>query len=145
MSTNLLAEHPFLAELGITSENAGCYSGRWEAHGELLDTHSPHDNRPIAPIRQATPEDYEACLSAMEQARPVWQTMPAPQRGELVRRIGEELRKYKQPLGRLISLEMGKILTEGEGEVQEFIDMCDFATGLSRMISGSVIPSERMS
>eukprot|EP00002_Diphylleia_rotans_P034737 TRINITY_DN7493_c0_g1_i1.p1 TRINITY_DN7493_c0_g1~~TRINITY_DN7493_c0_g1_i1.p1 ORF type:complete len:511 (-),score=101.51 TRINITY_DN7493_c0_g1_i1:298-1830(-) len=142
-ASDLYTENPFLAEIGITPENAGCYNGRWEAHGEVMHTLSPHDNRAIAGIRQATAEDYESCLAAMETARPVWQLMPAPQRGELVRRIGEELRKYKHALGRLISLEMGKILAEGEGEVQEFIDMCDFATGLSRMITGSVIPSER--
>lgn len=79
----------------------------------------------------------------MLSARSKWVSMPAPARGEVVRQLGEAFRKYKEPLGKLISLEMGKILSEGQGEVQEAIDICDYACGLSRIIGGHVIPSER--
>lgn len=138
------SEYPFLAELGLKEVNDGCYAGgKWSGSGELLTSVSPTTGKPIAHIKQATPEEYEACLAAMEEGQVAWASMPAPKRGEIVRQIGEELRKYVVPLGELLSLEMGKIRAEGIGEVQEFVDICDLAVGLSRCISGSVIPSER--
>lgn len=137
------AEYPFLKELDIEEDNAGVYNGKWFGNGKVYTTVNPSDNKPIVRIRGGTKEDYEDCLSAMQSAMKVWQLTPAPKRGEIVRQIGDELRKKKKALGQLISLEMGKILKEGEGEVQEFIDICDYATGLSRTMSGLVLPSER--
>ena len=87
--------------------------------------------------------DYDNCISSMESEREKWMTLPMPARGEIVRQIGQSLRKHKSALGSLISLEMGKIKSEGDGEVQEYIDICDMAVGLSRTIGGRVIPSER--
>lgn len=82
-------------------------------------------------------------MTACEEAWQIWADMPAPKRGEIVRQIGDALREKLEPLGKLVSLEMGKILPEGIGEVQEYVDICDYAVGLSRMLPGSVIPSER--
>lgn len=91
----------------------------------------------------ATPADYEKVVAAAQAAFPVWRKMPAPKRGEIVRQIGEELRRHKEALGQLVTLEMGKILQEGLGEVQEMIDICDFAVGLSRQLYGLTMQSER--
>lgn len=99
--------------------------------------------QPIAEVVEGSLEDYEEGLKACEEASKIWMQMPAPKRGEIVRQIGDALRAKLQHLGRLVSLEMGKILAEGIGEVQEIIDMCDFAVGLSRQLNGSIIPSER--
>jgi aldehyde dehydrogenase family 7 member A1 len=122
----------------------GCYNGKsWTGDGEVLKSVSPSSNEVIAHVKQCTKNEYEACLSNMMESKAAFAEMPIPQRGMIVRDIGEELRKYKLQLGSLISLEMGKILAEGIGEVQEFIDICDFAVGLSRSISGQIIPSER--
>ncbi len=90
-----------------------------------------------------TLDDYEKCVTACEEAWQVWADLPAPKRGEIVRQIGESLREKLEPLGKLVSLEMGKIQPEGIGEVQEYVDICDYAVGLSRMLPGSIIPSER--
>lgn len=94
-------------------------------------------------IFKGTPEDLQETLAAVEAAKPVWRAVPSPQRGEIVRQMREQLAAKLDPLGRLVALEMGKILPEGIGEVQEYIDVCDYATGLSRMLNGAVIPSER--
>jgi len=136
-------QYPFLKELGIEEENLGVYNGKWFGSGDSYVTYNPTDNKPIARIKAGNKEDYEACIKAMQEAIPLWQSTPMPKRGELVRQIGEAMRRKKDALGRLISLEMGKILAEGLGEVQEFIDICDYATGLSRTINGQVLPSER--
>lgn len=97
----------------------------------------------IAETSQGTLDDYENAVQAAREAFKVWANVPAPQRGEIVRQIGEEMRKYKHQLGDLESIEVGKIKTEGAGEVQEFIDVCDFAVGLSRQLPGAIFPSER--
>lgn len=91
----------------------------------------------------ATVAEAENCIKVGTDSFKQWSNIPAPQRGEVIRQIGEELRKYLDPLGRLVSLEMGKILPEGIGEVQEFVDICDYAVGLSRTYSGQLLPSER--
>lgn len=88
-------------------------------------------------------QDYNQAVDEAAKAWQAWTDLPAPQRGEIVRQIGNALREKKSDIGRLISLEMGKILSEGEGEVQEYIDICDYAVGLSRMLRGQVLPSER--
>ena len=104
---------------------------------------SPIEKSVIAEVQTATLQDYEQAVSATAAAQKVWRDVPAPQRGEIVRQIGDKLRQHKEELGKLVSLEMGKILAEGIGEVQEYIDICDYAVGLSRMFEGKVLPSER--
>ncbi|UYV76418.1 ALDH7A1 [Cordylochernes scorpioides] len=108
-----------------------------------VTTLNPYTNEPIAQVVQASTSDYTAIRKSAQEAWKEWADVPAPRRGEIVRQIGEALRRYKNPLARLVSLEMGKILPEAEGEVQEYIDICDYAVGLSRMLEGKVFPSER--
>jgi len=134
----------FLEELGIGPENSGAYNGEWLAcGGERLESRNPATGEVIAAIRQAGPEEYEACVGAAHDAFLRWREVPAPRRGEIVRRMGNAIREKKQALGRLITLEMGKILQEGWGEVQEAIDIADFAVGQSRMLYGLSMHSER--
>ena len=104
---------------------------------------TPIDGSTIATVRQVTVEEYETIAARAHEAFLGWRRVPAPRRGEVVRQIGEALRAAKSDLGRLVTLEMGKIAAEGEGEVQEMIDICDFATGLSRQLYGNTMPSER--
>src|SRR5436190_18445531 len=104
---------------------------------------SPIDGSRIAVLRPHTPGDLDTMIAAAERAFPLWRAVPPPRRGELVRLFAEELRHHKEALGRLVSIEAGKILEEGQGEVQEMIDICDFAVGLSRQLYGRVIASER--
>lgn len=145
MNANLTySKYPFLKTLGLEEINPGFYDGTGaSSQGSLVLALNPHNNQPIAYVKEANLEDYEKGLQAAEKAKESWFKVPMPKRGEIIRQIGEELRKFKTELGSLISLEMGKILAEGIGEVQEFIDMCDFAAGLSRKIGGKIIPSER--
>lgn len=134
----------FLKKLGLTDINSGSFDGKtWFANGNKYDSISPINNRPIAAVVSSSLSDYDKCRKSTKEAWKIWAELPMPKRGEIVRQIGDKLRENKHELGSLISLEMGKILAEGEGEVQEFIDICDYATGLSRMIPGSIIPSER--
>ncbi|TVP56026.1 MAG: aldehyde dehydrogenase family protein [Gemmatimonadales bacterium] len=135
-----------LETLGIRSENPGTSTGRdffADDSAELLASHTPIDGSTLAHVRQTTREEYDRVVEAAEEAFAVWRMTPAPQRGEIVRQIGLELRTYKEPLGRLVSTEMGKIHQEGLGEVQEMIDICDFAVGQSRMLYGKTMHSER--
>ena len=111
--------------------------------GAVLRPVNPATGRPLPAVRSASPEDYDRVTDRASTAFNAWRTIPAPRRGEVVRRIGEALRAHKADLGLLITLETGKIRTEGEGEVQEMIDMCDFAVGLSRQLYGLTIASER--
>ncbi|PRP76506.1 aldehyde dehydrogenase [Planoprotostelium fungivorum] len=136
-------DYPFLKELGIEEENEGVYDGEWFGSGEYFTTVNPANNKPIARIRGGTAADYERCIKSMQATTVEWQATPMPKRGELVRAIGQEVQKFIEPLGKLVSLEMGKILVEGRGEVQEFVDICDMAQGMSRTIGGQVLPSER--
>jgi aldehyde dehydrogenase (NAD+) len=129
--------------LGLTDSLPGAFSEEWFGSGPYLEKRSPFDGSFLARIAQATREDYERAAARARRAFFTWRTIPAPKRGELVRRLGERLRELKEPLGRLVSLETGKILAEGEGEVQEMIDICDFANGLSRQLYGLTIASER--
>ena len=111
---------------------------------ERISIHfSPVDGQLIASVHSATAADYEACITKGQEAFKEWRTMPAPKRGEIVRQLGLKLREYKEPLGKLVSYEMGKSYQEGLGEVQEMIDICDFAVGLSRQLDGSTLQSER--
>lgn len=142
-STNI-ANYPFLADLGISESNLGCYTnGEWKAGDVEVSSINPADNSVTAKLNLATTEQYEECIVSMEAEKDRWMLLPAPARGEIVRQIGEKLREKKDALGSLVSLEMGKIKAEGDGEVQEIIDICDFACGLSRAIEGKMLPSER--
>ena len=111
--------------------------------GEKYVSTSPHNGDVIGVTNFASAEDYEECVSAMQEDKNRWMSLPVPARGEVVRQIGDALREKKCALGSLLALEVGKIKTEGDGEVQEYIDICDMAVGMSRTISGKVIPSER--
>uniref|UniRef100_A0A8C0QDH2 Alpha-aminoadipic semialdehyde dehydrogenase n=1 Tax=Canis lupus familiaris TaxID=9615 RepID=A0A8C0QDH2_CANLF len=145
MSTLLInqAQYAWLKELGLREENEGVYNGSWGGRGEVITTYCPANNEPIARVRQASVADYEETVKKAREAWKVWAEVPAPKRGEVVRQIGDALREKIQILGNLVSLEMGKILVEGVGEVQEYVDVCDYAVGLSRMIGGPILPSER--
>jgi aldehyde dehydrogenase (NAD+) len=131
--------------LGLQPVNQGACTGKWIscAGGQELISVSPADGLPIAAVLQADEAAYEKVVTEAVAAFPTWRMMPAPARGEVVRDLGNELRAVKEPLGKLVSLEMGKILSEGLGEVQEMIDMCDFAVGLSRQLYGPTMASER--
>ncbi len=135
----------FLKTLGIREENSGAYAGGWidNPSGGMLTSLSPVDGEVIARVKMAGPEDYEKVVSSAREAFEKWRMMPAPQRGQIVREMGEALREYKEPLGKLVSYEMGKIVAEGMGEVQEMIDIADFAVGLSRQLYGLSMHSER--
>lgn len=135
----------FLKTLKIGSANNGVSTGtKWiNSSGEIIDSFSPVDGKKIGSVTAADKESYEAVIKKAEEAFKTWRLMPAPKRGEIVRQIGEVLRLYKEPLGKLVSYEMGKSLQEGYGEVQEMIDICDFAVGLSRQLHGLTMHSER--
>ncbi len=134
----------FLKELGIAEKNFGAYNGQWiETSGKELESRNPATGELIATVVQATTEEYERCVEAAQDAFLRWRTIPAPARGEIVRKCGNAMREKKDALGRLITLEMGKILQEGWGEVQEAIDIADFAVGQSRMLYGLSMHSER--
>lgn len=135
------------AELGITNWDVAVSTGQQhkKGSGQALQVHSPVDGSLLATLHTISQKDYEEIATEAQKAFQHWRTVPAPVRGQIVREIGEELRKYKTPLGKLVTLEMGKILQEGLGEVQEMIDVCDFATGLSRQLYGLTMHSERPS
>jgi aldehyde dehydrogenase (NAD+) len=135
-----------LERLGLRSVNPGASAGRWlETRGEELVSVNPATGEPLATVRQATAADYETVVAAAAKEFERWRTVPAPARGEVIRLLGNALREHKQDLGRLVSLENGKILSEGLGEVQEMIDICDYAVGLSRQLYGLAMHSERPS
>ena len=134
-----------LKNLGIDDLHSGVSTGAdWlEGDGPLNESVSPIDGKPIAKIRTASKTDYEIAVQAAQKAFLVWREVPAPKRGEIVRQIGNAVRESKEDLGRLVSMEMGKIFQEGLGEVQEMIDICDFAVGQSRQLYGFTMASER--
>lgn len=134
-----------LSTLGIDKLNEGTGTGtKWlKSNGEKIDSFSPVDGKLIGSVTAASDKNYDAVVKQAEQAFEDWRMWPAPKRGEVVRQIGEALRKHKEPLGRLVSYEMGKSLQEGYGEVQEMIDIADFAVGLSRQLYGLTMHSER--
>ncbi len=133
-----------LTQLGIQNHNAGTSTGLTNSDSsEHIKSFSPVDGELIGSVSVTTPEQYESTIKVSLEAFKEWRTTPAPLRGEIVRQFGEKLREYKEPLGKLVSYEMGKSLQEGYGEVQEMIDICDFATGLSRQLNGLTMHSER--
>lgn len=134
-----------LGKLKISMVNNGvCTGTKWkETNGKINESVSPSDGKLIAGVKEALIPDFYEVVETAQNAFLRWRTFPAPKRGEIVRQIGLELRKYKEPLGKLVSGEMGKILQEGLGEVQEMIDICDFAVGQSRQLYGFTMHSER--
>src|SRR5437773_4408526 len=135
----------FLKALQLVPENSGSSTGsKWiKATGEKINSFSPVDGKLIASVTGIDKESYEKVILAAQHAFTKWRMFPAPLRGEIVRQIGESLRQKKEALGKLVSYEMGKSLQEGLGEVQEMIDICDFAVGLSRQLHGLTMHSER--
>ena len=130
--------------LGIKAINEGTSTGNhWFSNGEVFESYSPVDGQLIGKVKASTAADYEKAMQSATEAFKTFKLMPAPQRGEIVRQFGEKLRKNKEALGKLVSYEMGKSLQEGYGEVQEMIDICDFAVGLSRQLHGLTMHSER--
>ncbi len=134
-----------LADMGIEQTNSGAAYGPFidSPSGPELEVETPIDGSVIARVKCASGDDYERIMDRAQETFRKWRMLPAPKRGEIVREIGEELRRRKRELGRLVTLEMGKIAAEGEGEVQEMIDIADFAVGLSRQLYGLTIASER--
>ncbi|MBT3518684.1 MAG: aldehyde dehydrogenase family protein, partial [Candidatus Marinimicrobia bacterium] len=136
-----------LKTLGIDSENFGACVGpnQWNNTKEegKIDSFNPATGDLIASVYQCSTNDYETVVQQSLEAFKEWRKVPAPERGQLVRQMGNALRDYKDPLGSLVSLEMGKIKQEGDGEVQEMIDIADFAVGQSRMLYGNTMHSER--
>ncbi|HLW74384.1 MAG TPA: aldehyde dehydrogenase family protein [Gammaproteobacteria bacterium] len=137
-----------LSSLGLTQDNSGTWTttGGWRKStgGKLIESINPATGGVIAKVHCATEADYEQVIKDAEEAFKAWREVPAPKRGEAVRLVGEDLRKHKDALGSLVSLEMGKIKPEGDGEVQEMIDIADFAVGQSRMLYGRTMQSERV-
>ena len=136
--------HDALKALGIKEINNGTSTGsNYFSAGEVLTSYSPVDGKAIASVKTTSTTDYEKVMDAATKAFKIWRLKPAPQRGEIVRQFGDKLREMKAPLGKLVSYEMGKSYQEGLGEVQEMIDICDFAVGLSRQLHGFTMHSER--
>jgi aldehyde dehydrogenase (NAD+) len=134
----------FLKNLGLKKTNAGTWTGQKSFDSKTyITSYSPVDGKKIGEVSVTTQKEYEKVVNTALKAFDYWREMPAPKRGEIVRQYGENLRKYKEPLGKLVSYEMGKSLQEGLGEVQEMIDICDFAVGLSRQLYGLTMHSER--
>ena len=150
MKTTLVSNYerfPFLKELGIREVNPGACTGpddwsQTDGH-DLLPIVTPIDGSVIARVAQASEADYEHVIQTAQKSFLEWRMKPAPGRGQIVREIGDELRRLKEPLGKLVTLEMGKIVAEGKGEIQEAIDIADFAVGLSRQLYGLTMQSER--
>ena len=135
-----------LKELGVEALNQGTSRGsEWFSGTDHIVSVSPVDNSEIGKVSVTTREDYDKVLETATEAFKYWRTVPAPKRGDIVRQFGDELRRLKEPLGKLVSFEMGKSFQEGLGEVQEMIDICEFAVGLSRQLYGLTMPSERPS
>jgi len=134
-----------LQQLGIQQLNQGISTGanNWHGNGALLESKSPVDGHIIGAVHLGGAKDYDQVVDTAHQAFLVWRNLPAPKRGEIIRQMGDRLRLHKDALGKLVSYEMGKSLQEGLGEVQEMIDICDFAVGLSRQLYGLTMHSER--
>ncbi|MBU2019261.1 MAG: aldehyde dehydrogenase family protein [Bacteroidetes bacterium] len=144
-TTAQISIQDILGKLGIEAINSGASTGStwFPTTGETIVSYSPVDGKAIASVQSATEADYAKAIAKAQEAYGPWRAIPSPKRGEIVRQLAEKLREYKQPLGELVSYEMGKSLQEGLGEVQEMIDICDFAVGLSRQLYGLTMHSER--
>jgi aldehyde dehydrogenase (NAD+) len=145
MSMNVTSLQLTLSNLGLSDGNPGTSTGKswYSSSGKFLDSFSPVDGQLISKAEVTDRSNYDALILGLQEAFLAWREVPAPKRGEIVRQIGMAIREKKMDLGRLVSNEMGKSLQEGLGEVQEMIDICDFAVGLSRQLYGLTMPSER--
>ncbi len=132
-------------KLALSEDNPGVFDGEWRGGGKKIEKISPIDGKKLASVREAGDDDYKKTITRAQEAFEKWRKTPGPVRGDTVRRLGNALRELKHELGQLVTLETGKIIAEGEGEVQEMIDICDFAVGQSRMLYGLTIQSERPS
>jgi aldehyde dehydrogenase (NAD+) len=138
--------HPVLVALGLGAHESGCYlgHGEWGGHGpDTLAPTNPSDGQVLATVSTADDADYDTLVSRAQAVFKVWRSMPAPRRGEAIRLCADALRRHKDALGSLVALEMGKSKPEGDGEVQEMIDIGEFAVGLSRQLYGLSMHSER--
>ncbi|KAF9980079.1 Alpha-aminoadipic semialdehyde dehydrogenase [Mortierella antarctica] len=143
-SSQILPKYKAIFEqLDLQFDNKGVFNGTWGGSGPIVDSVSPADGSVIGRVQTGTVEELNETLKKMEDVKVMWRETPAPKRGEIVRQMRDALNEKLEPLGALVSLEMGKILPEGKGEVQEYIDICDFALGLGRSLNGKVVPSER--
>lgn len=144
-SSSASSQSTFLKTLGLDQDVVpGVFSAKVrKGSGEVVGSYSPSTNKLIGKVQVGTPAEYQAIIPEIQAAQVEWRNTPAPVRGEVVRQLGVKLRQYKEPLAQLVSVEMGKIYAESLGEVQEFIDICDYACGLSRMLNGQIFPSER--
>ncbi|MFZ0012625.1 MAG: aldehyde dehydrogenase family protein, partial [Acidimicrobiia bacterium] len=139
-----MSHRDVLTALGIEDHNSGVYAGGWvEATGEVIDVTNPTTGQTLATVTMASLDDYEQVVASSTETFERWRRLPPPKRGEYIRRLGNALRENIDALGALVTLEMGKIHLEGIGEVQEMVDICDFAVGLSRQLYGSTMASER--
>jgi len=137
--------HEVLKQLGVADPAPGVICGEVRGGGgKTLDSFDPATGAKLGSVKQATRAEYDATVAACARAFEAWRLVPAPRRGEIVRQIGEELRRHKEPLGKLVTLEAGKIATEGQGEIQEMIDIADFSVGLSRQLYGLAMHSWRL-
>lgn len=144
MESYTLKKYPFLESLGISEKNLGCFTGkRWTGSEKGVDSINPTTNEVISTTSFTSLDEYEETIKNMNKIKDKWMSYPMPKRGEIVREIGDSLRKHLKELGQLIALEVGKIEKEGTGEVQEIIDICDYGVGLSRILSGKIVQSER--
>lgn len=143
-SSAQLVANQILSSLGIKETNTGVFDGEWYGSGPVVHSVDPATRERLASVQTATESDVKRCLASCRKASRIWRDVPAPKRGEIVRQMRESLCAKAELLGDLVSLEMGKIRAEGLGEVQEYIDICDYAVGLSRQLNGQVIPSERI-
>src|SRR4029453_5487436 len=146
-SRTMTSHRPLLDKLGIEDVNPGACFGpdRWgrSSGADRVVAANPTTGGPVAAVELTTDAGYEEVVGAAARAFTTWRERPAPKRGDLIRDLGNALRDLKEPLGDLVTLEMGKIRAEGHGEVQEMIDICDFAVGLSRQLYGLTLSSER--
>lgn len=138
-------EKAYLASLGISQTNLGCYGSTWCGSGPPLQSTNPSNGLKIASVTTGDDADLDRCLDIMTKVKAKWSSTPAPVRGNIVKQIGIAISSKKEALAAVVCFEMGKIMSEALGEIQEFIDVCDYAAGLSRMLPGSIIPSERKS
>ena len=131
-------------KLGLSEVNSGVFAGEWlDASGDSVDVVNPTTGESISAVTLASLDDYEKVMDSATEAFERWRILPAPRRGDYIRQLGDALRENIDALGALVTLEMGKIHLEGVGEVQEMIDICDFAVGLSRQLYGNTMASER--
>ncbi|KAG0197023.1 Alpha-aminoadipic semialdehyde dehydrogenase [Mortierella sp. GBA30] len=143
-SSQISPKHKAIFEqLDLQFDNKGVFNGTWGGSGPIVESVNPADGSVIGRVQTGTVEELNETLKKMEDIKVMWRETPAPKRGEIVRQMRDALNEKLEPLGALVSLEMGKILPEGKGEVQEYIDICDFALGLGRSLNGKVVPSER--